>query len=461
MNEKGDVSLSKQLLEDTATVYDRAILTMMKTNQLIHFAYADFEESRNKKEKASEIYNRILDNKDNDKFDPTLVYIQFIKFSRRAEGIKSARLAFKRARDDPRTGPQLYTFDALMEFFCSKDKTVACKIFELGLKKYSHDPNYILSYVEFLTHLNEENNTRVLFERVLSSAQLTDECSLPIWDKFLEFESALGDLSSIAKVEKRRAQVIEKLFNKNQLYDTALFLERYKFQDLLPATNAELKSIGYFNLKAKASSCLTANNLFNLNIIQNNRDQISNKKDQQNEEEDDDIFKPDTSQLIPFKPIKNPAPNSHIVPGGIFPPPPTVGQLLSILPHPTCFHGPFVSIEDLMNVFSNLNMPEEFNQFNNLISSAVRSDTDSPINQPNLRLFDQAVKASQTNSYPNLNSFSINGVNSLSNSPNINESDKAKKRGLDDDDEIDEENSNPANLDIYRKRQFIKRDRVK
>lgn len=286
----------------------------MKSNMLIHFAYADFEESRNRKEKASEIYNRLLDNKDNDKFDPTLVYIQYIKFSRRAEGIKAARLAFKRAREDPRTGAQLYTFDALMEFYCSKDKNVACKIFELGLKKYGHDPNYISSYIDFLSHLNEENNTRVLFERVLSSAQLSDEHSLPIWDKFLEFESAIGDLASITKVEKRRANVIEKLFSKNQLCETTLFLDRYKFQDLLPATATELKSIGYFNLKSKLASSLTTNNAFNLSLLQN-RDNLLGAKKETIEEDNEGIFKPDTSQMIPFKPVRNPPPNSSVVPG--------------------------------------------------------------------------------------------------------------------------------------------------
>jgi len=458
MSEKGDVNISKQLLEDTASVYERAISTIMRSNMLIHFAYADFEESRNRKEKASEIYNRLLDNKDNDKFDPTLVYIQYIKFSRRAEGIKAARLAFKRAREDVRTGSQLFTFDALMEFYCSKDKNVACKIFELGLKKYAHDTNYILSYIDFLSHLNEENNTRVLFERVLSSSQLNDENSLPIWDKFLEFESAIGDLTSIAKVEKRRAQVIEKLFNKNQLYETTLFLERYKFQDLLPATINELKSIGYFNLKSKLNSNLVNSNL--INLVHQTRDHLNSKNETDQETEDDGLFKPDTAQMIPFKPVKNPPPNSSLVPGGIFPPPPAIGHLLSILPHPISFHGPFVSIDDLTNVFHNLNLPEEFNahQFNSF--NLQRMDTDSPINQPNLKLFDIAMKSAQSNNFIGLTSVpNLNG-NSLSNSPNINDLDsKLKiKRNLDEDDLDDENsNSNPVNLDIYRKRQFQKR----
>ena len=43
---------------------------MMQNNQLIHFAYADFEESRGKVEKVHGIYKRLLDIPD---IDQTLV----------------------------------------------------------------------------------------------------------------------------------------------------------------------------------------------------------------------------------------------------------------------------------------------------------------------------------------------------------------------------------------------------
>lgn len=59
--------------------------------------------------------------------------------------------------------------------------------------------------------LSEDNNTRVLYERVLSSGQVPPEKSIEIWSRFLAFESEVGDLASIQKVEKRRAQAIEKV----------------------------------------------------------------------------------------------------------------------------------------------------------------------------------------------------------------------------------------------------------
>lgn len=35
-----------------------------------------------------------------------------------------------------------------------QEKTVALKIYELGLKKFGHITEYILSYIDFMSHLN-------------------------------------------------------------------------------------------------------------------------------------------------------------------------------------------------------------------------------------------------------------------------------------------------------------------
>ena len=75
-----------------------------------------------------------------------------------------------------------------------QDKDVAMRVFDLGLKKYGDEPEYCLAYVDFLTHLNgklrssevseteshhfeEDNNTRVVFERILTSGALPSERS--------------------------------------------------------------------------------------------------------------------------------------------------------------------------------------------------------------------------------------------------------------------------------------------
>lgn len=77
-----------------------------------------------------------------------------MKFARRAEGIKSTREVFKKAREDVRTRFHVYVGAALMEYYCTKNKDIAFRIFELGLKKFPDNADYIMAYVDYLSHLN-------------------------------------------------------------------------------------------------------------------------------------------------------------------------------------------------------------------------------------------------------------------------------------------------------------------
>ena len=66
----------------------------------------------------------------------------------------------------------MYVGAALMEYFSTKDKKIASNIFELGFKRYKDRVGFVKHYLDFLIHLNDDNNTRVLFERVLSADTL-------------------------------------------------------------------------------------------------------------------------------------------------------------------------------------------------------------------------------------------------------------------------------------------------
>ncbi|KAF6206641.1 hypothetical protein GE061_017877 [Apolygus lucorum] len=345
LTEKGDVTSAKLFNDEAGNMFDRATNTVLQNNMLLHFAYADFEEGRLKYEKVHQIYQRFLEIPD---VDPTLTYVQYMKFARRAEGIKSARNVFKRAREDVRSKYQAFVAAALMEYYCSKDKNIAFRIFELGLKKFACNPQYVLSYIDYLSHLNEDNNTRVLFERVLTSGSLEAEKSVEIWNRFLEFECNIGDLASIVKVEKRRSAVLGKIAE-FEGKETAQLVDRYRFLDLYPCSMAELKSIGYNEVTNRTTNLK--------NSIHSNpgflADGLIDEEGAQRL-----IPRPDVSQMIPFKPKLNAYPGEHPVPGGAFPMPPAVGHLCSLLPPPTCFHGPFVAIDRLMDVFSKITLPD-------------------------------------------------------------------------------------------------------
>uniref|UniRef100_A0A672SYF6 Cleavage stimulation factor subunit 3 n=1 Tax=Sinocyclocheilus grahami TaxID=75366 RepID=A0A672SYF6_SINGR len=340
--EKGDMNNAKLFSDEAANIYERAIGTLLKKNMLLYFSFADYEESRMKHEKVHSIYNRFLAIED---IDPTLVYIQYMKFARRAEGIKSGRTIFKKAREDPRTRHHVYVTAALMEYYCSKDKSVAFKIFELGLKKYGDIPEYILAYIDYLSHLNEDNNTRVLFERVLTSGSLSPEKSGEIWARFLAFESNIGDLASILKVERRRFMAFKDEYEGKE---TALLVDRYKFMDLYPCSPSELKALGYKDVsRAKYASMMPEA------VVTPSTPALKDEADRKPE-----YPKPDTSQMIPFQPRHLAPPGLHPVPGGVFPVPTTAVILMKLLPPPSCFTGPFVQVDELIESLRRCVLPE-------------------------------------------------------------------------------------------------------
>uniref|UniRef100_A0A1I8PF42 Suppressor of forked domain-containing protein n=1 Tax=Stomoxys calcitrans TaxID=35570 RepID=A0A1I8PF42_STOCA len=343
LTEKGDTQAAKIFADECANILERSINGVLNKNALLYFAYADFEEGRMKYDKVHAMYNKFLAIPD---IDPTLAYVQYMKFARRAEGIKSARAVFKKAREDVRSRYHVFVSAALMEYYCSKDKDIAFRIFELGLKRFGGSPEYVMCYIDYLSHLNEDNNTRVLFERVLSSGGLTPQLSVNVWNRFLEFESNIGDLSSIVKVERRRSSVLENL-KEYEGKETAQLVDRYKFLDLYPCSTIELRSIGY-----------TENVGITLNKIAANGPGAPAAKEEPETEPAVQLPKPDFSQMIPFKPKANAYPGAHPLAGGTFPQPPALAALCASLPPPVCFRGPFVSIEMLFDIFNRIKLTD-------------------------------------------------------------------------------------------------------
>ena len=178
MVDSGDMNGGKNLGDQASELYRRATNILMKQNPLIHFAYANFEEGRGKFEKVHQIYTKLTDIPS---MDPTLTFIQYMRFARRAEGIKAARQVFRMAREDGRikvrfcnvlvvhytNSIQILFFQfhvfiaaAWMEYYSAKDKNLAIKIFELGLKRFSDKPEYVRQYMDFMSNMNDDNNTR-------------------------------------------------------------------------------------------------------------------------------------------------------------------------------------------------------------------------------------------------------------------------------------------------------------
>ena len=50
----------------------------------------------------------------------------------------------------------MYVAAALMEYYCTKDRKIAANVFELGFKKFKDNEEFVLAYVDYLSHLNGE-----------------------------------------------------------------------------------------------------------------------------------------------------------------------------------------------------------------------------------------------------------------------------------------------------------------
>lgn len=205
------------------------------------FAWADYEEGRKALDKAAAVYEALLEATDGG--DKTLVYIQYMKFRRRTDGLTEARKVFKRARADrERVQHHVFVSNALLEYHADKKVDVAERIFRFGLDNakpsLAGNAAYALEYLDFLSHLTEDNNTRVLYERVLTS--VPKDAQQEIWSRFLKFEADYGDLPAALSVEQRARDA-----NPTPGPGVCYAIHRYRYLDLLPVTPPELDYLGY------------------------------------------------------------------------------------------------------------------------------------------------------------------------------------------------------------------------
>jgi cleavage stimulation factor subunit 3 len=188
-----------------------------------------------------------------------LAWVYYMRFARRTENIKAARAVFSRARKSPNCLPHVFVASALMEHYISKDPQVAGRIFELGLKSVPEGNGellvpYISEYLDWLISQNDDNSessaflcrrcltfpscldTRALFERSLLGVPPAQ--ARQIWSKFTAYEAQFGDLASLLRVEKRRAEAFpEDTYKMAGLVDVA---DRYTYLDLTVVRDREL-----------------------------------------------------------------------------------------------------------------------------------------------------------------------------------------------------------------------------
>jgi len=111
-----------------------------------------------------------------------------------------------------------------MEFFWNNDPKVATNVFELGLKTFSKEPEYVLQYLDYLIRTNNPNSmsfspldssalvltllpfadARALFERTV--ALVEPEKAKPVWDRMAQYEYQYGDYLAAQKIFQRYSE---------------------------------------------------------------------------------------------------------------------------------------------------------------------------------------------------------------------------------------------------------------
>lgn len=205
-------------------------MKFLPRNLLLLFQYCEILESTKNFNKANSIYENLIHSN-----PQPLVWIQYMYFTSRVYGKKKMREVFLEAIKSATCTYHIYVAAALHEYYANKEEKVARNIFELGLKRYDQEIPFLLQYIEFLIYRNEENDMRVLFEKVLKNFKLSKS---EIWSLFLRFESQSGTLETASKIIKRRSEAYPKL----DPYGIFGMIQRYNFLDLWPCTHQELSS---------------------------------------------------------------------------------------------------------------------------------------------------------------------------------------------------------------------------
>ncbi|RDX83331.1 Cleavage stimulation factor subunit 77, partial [Mucuna pruriens] len=232
---------------------------------------------------------------------PTIA-IYFIRFLRRTEGVEAARKYFLDARKSPSCTYHVYIAYATMAFCLDKDPKMAHNVFEAGLKRFMHEPVYILEYADFLIRLNDDQNIRALFERALSS--LPPEESVEVWKKFTQFEQTYGDLASMLKVEQRKKEALSGAEEGTAAFESSLqdIVSRYSFMDLWPCSSNDLDHLARQEWLAKnINKKMEKSALPNGTTLLDKTSSISTVSTK--------LVYPDTSKMMIYDP-------KHTLPGG-------------------------------------------------------------------------------------------------------------------------------------------------
>ncbi|KAJ3023707.1 mRNA 3'-end-processing protein rna14 [Thoreauomyces humboldtii] len=351
-------------------------------------------EREKNKERSREVESRVEEKRKKEVMDArralTLVWIVYMRAARRAVNANAPRIVFTRARKTGHCTHHVYVAAARMEHFCNNDANVAGKIFEAGLKTFNpaEDPqatDFILNYLDFLINLNDDNNTRALFERAL--ATLPADRAKPIWARLLAYESEHGDLAVVLKSEKRRAEAYPDEAS-NTLASLSTLAERWRVLGIDTVGEEELGVCAQQDLARKLPNLagLPTSNAarsggYSKPMASNQPEDRNGPRRFQNLESvhPERYPRPDLAKWAAYKPeeavkkeLKRPDESrDHHPPAPIVKDekpvlqreeqgrlvPDAVARLMALLPPARAYNGPVLPIKDIIDLFRQIPLP--------------------------------------------------------------------------------------------------------
>lgn len=92
-----------------------------------------------------------------------LIYVMYIRFALRAEGLPASRAVFTKARKDKFSPWEVFEAAALMEYHVAKETAVANRILSVAMNKFGTEIDFVVRYLTFLMSINDETSeSRVL-----------------------------------------------------------------------------------------------------------------------------------------------------------------------------------------------------------------------------------------------------------------------------------------------------------
>ncbi|KHN46853.1 Cleavage stimulation factor subunit 3 [Glycine soja] len=332
------------LIDSAIKVFQRA-LKALPDSEMLRYAYAELEESRGAIQAAKKIYESVMGDGDS---ATTLSHIQFIRFLRRTEGVEAARKYFLDARKSPSCTYHVYVAYATMAFCLDKDPKMAHNVFEAGLKRFMHEPVYILEYADFLIRLNDDQNIRALFERALSS--LPPEESVEVWKKFTKFEQTYGDLASMLKVEQRRKEALSGAEDGTALESSLQdIVSRYSFMDLWPCSSNDLDHLARQQWLAK-----NINKKVEKSILPNGTTLLDKTSMASISTMPSKIVYPDTSKMVIYDPKHTPGAGTNAFDEILKATPPALVSFLANLP---AVEGPMPNVDIVLSICLQSDLP--------------------------------------------------------------------------------------------------------